>query len=130
MEIVSFVTSFFETTTISFLEAIMLICWGASWPVSIIKALRTKTVHGKSPLFMLLIAIGYVSAISHKVLYSRDCLVLIYLFNLSMILTDLYLYTRYYNPDQSGDEKHKPVEETTTDTIVWHPDSVEINYGQ
>ncbi len=95
MDIIGFVTSFFETTRISFFEAIMFICFGLSWPVSIIKALRTKIVHGKSPLFMSLIAFGYLCGVSHKILYSRDYLVLIYMFNLAMILTDLYLYNRY-----------------------------------
>ncbi len=95
MDIILFVTSFFETSQISILEATMLLCFGMSWPVSVVKALRTKIVTGKSPLSLALIATGYLSGISHKVIYSRDYLVVIYLFNLSMILTDLYLYTRY-----------------------------------
>jgi hypothetical protein len=97
MDALSFLESFFATSSISFLEAVMLVCWGLSWPVSIIKALRTKIVLGKSPLFILLIAFGYICGISHKILYSRDYLILLYLFNLTMILTDLYLYVRY-NP--------------------------------
>ena len=95
MDSIGFMTSFFETTRISFLEAIMLICWGLSWPVSIVKSLRTKIVLGKSPLFMSLIAFGYLCGIAHKILYSRDYLVLIYMVNLTMILTDLCLYNRY-----------------------------------
>jgi hypothetical protein len=95
MDIPLFVTSFFEATEISILEAIMLICFGISWPVSVSKALKTKIVIGKSPLFMSLVAIGYASGISHKILYSRDYLVVLYMFNLSMILIDLYLYTKY-----------------------------------
>ena len=95
MDIPLFVTSFFEATEISVLEATMLICFGISWPVSVIKALKTKIVIGKSPLFMSLVAIGYASGISHKILYSRDYLVVLYMFNLSMILIDLYLYTKY-----------------------------------
>ncbi len=95
MDFSGVVTSSFEAPGISLLEVIMLICWGMSWPVSILKTLRTKKVHGKSPIFMALIAIGYVSAILHKVLYSYDSLVFLYLLNLSMIVTDLYLYTRY-----------------------------------
>ncbi len=95
MDTINFVESFFAASRISLLEAVMLICWGMSWPVSIIKALRTKIVLGKSPLFTLLIAIGYICAISHKVLYSRDYLIVLYLFNLAMILTDLCLYVRY-----------------------------------
>lgn len=116
MDITGIVTSFVETPKISILEAIMLICWGMSWPVSIIKTLRTKKIYGKSPIFMSLIAIGYVSAILHKILYSYDYLVLLYLFNLSMILIDLYLYTRYNLRDIEG-LKRKPVGETTTDKI-------------
>ena len=96
MDIVQFITSFFEVTEISILKAIMLICFGISWPVSVMKALRTKMVIGKSPLFMSLVAIDSVSRISHKVLYSRNYLVALYIFNLSMILSDLYLYSRYY----------------------------------
>ncbi len=97
MDTLNFIESFFATSNISFLEAVMLVCWGLSWPVSIIKALRTKIVLGKSPLFTLLIALGYICGITHKILYSRDYLILLYLFNLAMILTDLYLYMKY-NP--------------------------------
>lgn len=97
MDTLNFIESFFAASHISFLEAVMLVCWGLSWPVSIIKALRTKIVLGKSPLFTLLIAVGYICGISHKILYSRDYLIILYLFNLAMILTDLYLYVRY-NP--------------------------------
>jgi hypothetical protein len=106
MDIIGFMTSFFETTRISFLEATMLVCWGLSWPVSIIKALRTKIVHGKSPLFMSLIAFGYICGIAHKILYARDYLVLIYMVNLAMILTDLYLYRRYSFPSAKVKEKN------------------------
>jgi hypothetical protein len=95
MEFIDFLTSFFETTKISVPEAIMFVCFGMSWPVSIIKALKTKKVTGKSPLFMALIAIGYFSGITHKALYSRNFLVILYLFNLSMILIDLWLYAKY-----------------------------------
>jgi hypothetical protein len=113
MDIVNIVTSSFETTKISPLEAIMLICWGTSWPVSVFKALRTKKVYGKSPIFMSLIAVGYVSAILHKILYSYDYLVLLYLFNLSMILTDLYLYNRYNLRDTRASKRIKTREITT-----------------
>lgn len=120
MDIIGIVTSSFETTKISPLEAIMLICWGMSWPVSVFKALRTKKVYGKSPIFISLIAIGYVSAILHKFLYSYDYLVFLYLFNLSMILTDLYLYTRYNLPD-TGDSKRIKRREITTNKISAAP---------
>jgi hypothetical protein len=79
----------------SMFEAIMLLCFGASWPFSIAKALRTKVVEGKSPLFMSLIAIGYLSGVIHKSLYSFDYVTLLYAVNLIMVVTDLTLYYRY-----------------------------------
>ncbi|MGI6495338.1 MAG: hypothetical protein ACOX5G_04495 [Kiritimatiellia bacterium] len=42
------------------LEALMLLCFGASWPFSIAKSIRTKVVKGKSPVFLFLILSGYV----------------------------------------------------------------------
>ncbi len=101
MVIISFLTSFFESNRGSLFEALMLMCFGLSWPVSIMKALRTKIVHGKSPLFNVLIAIGYACGICHKILYSHDYIVIFYIFNLTLIITDLFLYARYSNPREA-----------------------------
>ncbi|MBN1270102.1 MAG: hypothetical protein JXB04_10975 [Kiritimatiellae bacterium] len=79
----------------SWLEVIMLVCFGVSWPISIAKALRTKVVAGKSPLFMLIVCIGYLSGIFHKLLYSRDGVVFLYAFNMVMVALDLALYLHY-----------------------------------
>jgi len=79
----------------SIFEALMLVCFGASWPISIAKALRTKVVEGKSPLFMAVIAIGYMSGIVHKVLFSFDWVILLYALNMTMVAIDLGLYYRY-----------------------------------
>ncbi len=73
----------------------MLICFGLSWPISIAKALRTKKVEGKSPVFMVVICLGYLSGILHKLLFSLDWVIVLYAINLLMIATDLYLYYRY-----------------------------------
>lgn len=79
----------------SIFEAIMLVCFGTSWPLSIIKTLRTKVVEGKSPLFMAIVGIGYVSGIIHKIVFSFDWILLLYILNLVMIAIDLGLYYRY-----------------------------------
>lgn len=76
-------------------EAVMLICFGASWPVSIAKTLRTKVVAGKSPLFMIIIFVGYLSGVTHKILYSMDWLVWLYVLNMVMVSIDLSLYLHY-----------------------------------
>jgi len=79
----------------SIFEGVMLICFGASWPISILKSIRVKDVTGKSPLFLVIVAVGYVSGIVHKVLYSLDWIIILYIINLIMILTDLALYIHY-----------------------------------
>jgi hypothetical protein len=73
----------------------MLICFGISWPVSILKAIRTRVVKGKSPLFMAIVCTGYLSGIIHKLLFSQDWLVTLYALNFLMVATDLFLYFHY-----------------------------------
>ncbi len=100
MTMLDFYSSFLRSTHISIPEAVMFICFGLSWPVSLIKTLRTKKVTGKSPLFLVLIIIGYISGIMHKIIFSRDILILLYLVNLSMIIADLGLCLRYSIKEQ------------------------------
>lgn len=80
----------------SIFEIGMLVAFGFSWPISISKALRTKKVAGKSPLFMIIIMLGYVSGILHKIFNTPDDFVLwLYVLNLLMVGFDLFLYLRY-----------------------------------
>lgn len=80
----------------SIFEIGMLVAFGFSWPISISKALRTKKVAGKSPLFMIIIMLGYVSGILHKIINTPDDFVLwLYVLNLLMVGFDLFLYLRY-----------------------------------
>jgi len=80
---------------VSLFEAIMLICFGVSWPVSIAKAVRTKVVAGKSPMFMALICLGYISGLVHKALYHPDLIMVLYAVNLVLVAVDLSLYITY-----------------------------------
>jgi hypothetical protein len=74
---------------------LMLICFGVSWPVSVAKSLKTKVVAGKSPTFMIIIACGYAAGIIHKILYSFDWVLTLYIINLLFVLADLFLYYYY-----------------------------------
>jgi hypothetical protein len=76
-------------------EAIMLICFGIGWPVSVIKTLRTKVVTGKSPLFMGIVWLGYLSGICHKIFVAPDWVICLYILNIVMISVDLALYFRF-----------------------------------
>lgn len=79
----------------SIFEVIMLICFGLSWPVSIAKTIRTKTVAGKSPMFMCIVIAGYASGIMHKVFYSFDWVIWLYAINLLLVAADMSLYFYY-----------------------------------
>jgi hypothetical protein len=76
-------------------EAIMLICFGISWPISIAKAIRTRQVAGKSPLFMAIVFIGYLSGVTCKITGTMDWVTALYTLNAVMVAVDLTLYYRY-----------------------------------
>lgn len=78
----------------SIFEALMLLCFGAAWPVSIYKSVKTASAEGKSPFFLVIIILGYISGIINKLLYSRDVVMYLYVLNLAMVSTDLALYFR------------------------------------
>ncbi len=82
----------------SVFEAFMLLCFGISWPISIAKTIRSGKVSGKSPLFLAIVCLGYLSGILHKVLVSYDWVIVLYLINLTMVAADLALYYYYLSP--------------------------------
>jgi hypothetical protein len=48
------------------LEALMILCFGLSWPISIRKSWTARTAKGKSLFFEVFIWIGYVFGIIRK----------------------------------------------------------------
>jgi hypothetical protein len=83
----------------SVFEVAMLVCFGISWPVSIIKSVRTRIVLGKSPLFMIVVCFGYIFGIIHKLLYSMDWVIVLYALNMVLVMIDLILYFKYLPKD-------------------------------
>lgn len=81
----------------SVFEAGMLICFGIAWPVSILRSYRSRSTKGKSPLFSFVIILGYISGTIHKLMYSRDLVMALYLLNLIMVSIDLVLWFRNKN---------------------------------
>lgn len=51
----------------SVMETLMVICFGISWPINIIKAWKSKTAKGSSVLFYFFIWIGYIFAMVGKI---------------------------------------------------------------
>jgi hypothetical protein len=72
----------------------MLVCFGAAWPVSIYKSLKTRAVAGKSLPFLLIIFIGYIAGIIHKIVYHYDLVMYLYILNALMVALDIILYLR------------------------------------
>lgn len=84
------------------LEIIMIVSFGASWPMNVIKSYKARTAKGKSFAFLLLIFFGYIAGITSKFMneaymasFSEKWYVLFFYFlNLFMVGTDLILYFR------------------------------------
>ena len=77
-------------------EITMLVCFGSSWPFSIYRLWRTKSATGKSVVFLLLILIGYLAGIAHKIFYAPDPVMGLYAVNALMVGADLALCVRYH----------------------------------
>jgi len=80
----------------SIFEAIMLICFGISWPAAIVKTIRVKTVKGLSILFCWFVLIGYISGIIHKIFFNFDLVIILYIINAINVGIEITLYY-YYN---------------------------------
>ena len=80
-----------------FFEMLMVLSFGISWPVSIVKTWKSKSVAGKSILFSVFIWIGYVFGVSSKFIKnSINYVMFFYIANLIFVSIDilLYLYKR------------------------------------
>lgn len=74
-------------------ECIMLICFGLSWPISVVKSIRSRSTKGKSVVFIVAIIVGYISGILGKIVNGQITYVLaLYCLNLAVVSVDLMLY--------------------------------------
>lgn len=77
------------------LETVMLVCFGFSWPLNLIKAYKAKTAKSTSLPFILLIITGYIAGISAKLVHGNINYVLVaYLLNLAIVSLNLVVYFR------------------------------------
>lgn len=83
-------------------EIIMVICFGCSWPLNVIKSYQARTTKGKSLIFLLLVFIGYIFGITSKLIAPsfKWYVMFFYVLNLIMVGTDLLLYVRNYRIDK------------------------------
>ena len=85
----------------SILETVMLVCFGFSWPLNVMKAYKAKTAKGTSLPFVLLIITGYIAGISAKIISHQINYVLIaYILNLAIVSINVIVYFRNVSLDK------------------------------
>ncbi|MDD4213154.1 MAG: hypothetical protein PHY42_07180 [Bacilli bacterium] len=83
------------------LEAVMVICFGISWPISIYKSYKARTAKGKSVHFLYFIVFGYACGVASKIIGHKISYVLVfYILNFMLVSVDILLYYRNRRLDQ------------------------------
>lgn len=83
------------------LETVMLICFGLSWPMSVVKNIKARTAQGMSLPFILMITFGYVAGITAKILSHNINYVLIaYFINIVAVSVNILVYFRNLHLDK------------------------------
>ena len=91
-------------------EIIMIVSFGASWPMNVMKSYKARTTKGKSLAFLYLILFGYVAGIVSKFVndtYMADFahkwyVLFFYVLNFIMVATDLVFYYRNKRIDKKN----------------------------
>ena len=92
-------------------EIIMIVSFGASWPINVMKSYKARTTKGKSLPFLILILVGYIFGIASKFIdptynfAKKWYVVFFYILNLVMVGIDLLLYVRNYRLDKANENK-------------------------
>ncbi len=76
------------------LEAVMLVCFGVSWPISVRKSWKARSNKGKSLLFLLLVECGYLFGIVGKIFFRPSWVIAVYCCNLFFVTLDILMYAR------------------------------------
>jgi alkyl hydroperoxide reductase subunit AhpC len=90
------------------LEIVMIVSFGASWPMNVMKSWKARTTKGKSVAFLLLILFGYVAGITSKLVNEaymaafadKWYVLFFYCLNFVMVFTDLLIYFRNLRLDK------------------------------
>ncbi len=102
-----FLTASLQVKSMSIFEAGMIFCFGASWPFALYKTLKTKTASGKSRTFYVLISLGYICGMLHKILYNMDIVFWMYVICFILIATDFTFMMMYRSRNEKQKETDK-----------------------
>ena len=92
------------------LEIIMVLSFGASWPLNVIKSYKSRTTKGKSLPFLLLIFFGYIAGIASKLWHmnwDKWYVLFFYCLNFIMVGADLLMYARNKKLDKERETAGK-----------------------
>lgn len=93
-------------------EALMLVCFGFSWPLNVSKAYKARTAKGMSLPFIILIITGYLAGITAKIMNAQfNYVLVVYFLNLAIVATNMLVYFRNKSLDK------KAARATTAKTI-------------
>lgn len=92
------------------LEVTMIVSFGFSWPLNVIKSYKARTTKGKSLGFLLLIFFGYIAGIASKFVneeYMNNIgekwyVLFFYVLNFIMVGADLIMYVRNRKLDKKN----------------------------
>ena len=112
------------------LEAGMLVCFGFSWPLNVVKAYRAKTARGTSLAFIILIITGYIAGISAKIINNQLNYVLgVYFLNLAIVSANVFVYIRNKRLDKkSSESKNIKIKKLEIKDIERAKEEIKLNY--
>lgn len=85
------------------LETLMVISFGISWPMSIMKSYTSRTAKGKSLFFLLMVLFGYGAGIASKLVSGKSSYVFVfYVINFIMVGIDTALYFKNRKLDRAN----------------------------
>ena len=89
------------------LEIIMVVSFGISWPLNVIKSYQARSTKGKSLWFLVLIFFGYICGIASKLTADsyKWYVLFFYVLNFVMVGIDLLLYWRNYRLEYRENDK-------------------------
>lgn len=87
----------------SLFEALMLVCFGFSWPLNVRKAYKARTAKGSSLSFIILIIVGYLAGITAKIInHQLNYVLAVYFVNLAIVSSNLVIYFRNVTLDKKN----------------------------
>ena len=91
------------------MEICMIVAFGCSWPMNVIKSYKVRTAKGKSLSFLILILFGYICGITGKLVSPsfKWYVLFFYILNFVMIFADLLLYFRNRRLDKQRERSNQ-----------------------